>query len=46
MASGKTNKEIAADLQMSTRNVEYHLSKSIKAQSNVAVLRSKKRDDA
>ncbi|NPC94548.1 response regulator transcription factor [Bacillus sp. WMMC1349] len=27
VASGKTNKEIAAGLQMSTRNVEYHLSK-------------------
>ncbi|MDA1476775.1 response regulator transcription factor [Bacillus changyiensis] len=27
VAAGKTNKEIAADLQMSTRNVEYHLSK-------------------
>jgi two-component system competent response regulator ComA len=30
VASGKTNKEIAADLQMSTRNVEYHLSKIYK----------------
>ncbi|MDA7025299.1 response regulator transcription factor [Bacillus sp. CLL-7-23] len=27
VAVGKTNKEIAAGLQMSTRNVEYHLSK-------------------
>ncbi|MEC0483854.1 response regulator transcription factor [Bacillus glycinifermentans] len=30
VAAGKTNKEIASDLQMSTRNVEYHLSKIYK----------------
>ncbi|MFT0801758.1 response regulator transcription factor [Bacillus swezeyi] len=30
VAAGKTNKEIAANLQMSTRNVEYHLSKIYK----------------